>query len=52
MWLSARKKILFQHTAARRRLGEGNLTAAIFYLFQHTAARRRLVAGRSIYLIE
>ncbi len=32
----------FQHTAARRRLGEMALKSASDFLFQHTAARRRL----------
>ena len=33
---------LFQHTAARRRLGLFILNFSLFRLFQHTAARRRL----------
>ena len=33
---------LFQHTAARRRLGEGIPSASNSGAFQHTAARRRL----------
>ena len=34
---------LFQHTAARRRLGKPSRLSAHHTLFQHTAARRRLV---------
>ena len=34
---------LFQHTAARRRLGRQSIEAELPTLFQHTAARRRLV---------
>ena len=33
----------FQHTAARRRLGEWHRLPFLVDLFQHTAARRRLV---------
>ena len=40
MWL-----ILFQHTAARRRLGVPTLYSCLNDRFQHTAARRRLAAG-------
>ena len=38
-----RKGRMFQHTAARRRLGIPQRQACIGSLFQHTAARRRLV---------
>ena len=34
---------MFQHTAARRRLGKDATRMADSLLFQHTAARRRLV---------
>ena len=36
---------MFQHTAARRRLGAGRLKFRRPILFQHTAARRRLVSA-------
>ncbi len=36
---------LFQHTAARRRLGFCLLSVELSSKFQHTAARRRLVKG-------
>ena len=46
-WIKeARKHIgLFQHTAARRRLGIEAVSVAWDGLFQHTAARRRLAAN-------
>ena len=37
------KSVLFQHTAARRRLANVLTNAIIRDVFQHTAARRRLV---------
>ena len=40
----------FQHTAARRRLGNGDYQQVEYILFQHTAARRRLVKVR-LYLL-
>ena len=41
--------LLFQHTAARRRLGYKQAAAAGGNVFQHTAARRRLVrSGRTV----
>ena len=40
---SLKRKRLFQHTAARRRLGRvRRLDYPLYALFQHTAARRRL----------
>ena len=38
----------FQHTAARRRLGEVGLQHGVVSLFQHTAARRRLDANNRV----
>ena len=35
--------LVFQHTAARRRLGWHSIHMMGFFPFQHTAARRRLV---------
>ena len=40
--------VMFQHTAARRRLGEHKFTVELVYWFQHTAARRRLDLWASI----
>ena len=40
-----RYAVLFQHTAARRRLGRRKAAVARLDWFQHTAARRRLVAA-------
>ena len=37
--------VLFQHTAARRRLGAKKAMSTIQITFQHTAARRRLVGS-------
>ena len=46
-WNSSKAKpadvLLFQHTAARRRLGKSKPCAIFMPAFQHTAARRRLV---------
>ena len=36
---------LFQHTAARRRLGKNAHSLSTVFSFQHTAARRRLVSA-------
>ena len=51
--LLMRKLILFQHTAARRRLGLDSGFSANVGMFQHTAARRRLVrpkrSGRNCF---
>ena len=41
-WQSMVSKLLFQHTAARRRLAESEIQNYKAMLFQHTAARRRL----------
>ena len=41
------KSLLFQHTAARRRLHGHNFTQTRVTSFQHTAARRRLHLGIS-----
>ena len=40
---------LFQHTAARRRLGSPSASSRIPRKFQHTAARRRLVYSNRAY---
>ena len=40
---------LFQHTAARRRLGLNNSRLLLFRMFQHTAARRRLEEAHAAY---
>ena len=39
------KCLLFQHTAARRRLGQRHSDDVEDVAFQHTAARRRLAAA-------
>ena len=39
---------MFQHTAARRRLGANPTTDFSLNVFQHTAARRRLLVGRLV----
>ena len=45
---------LFQHTAARRRLGLSDWVYGVFRKFQHTAARRRLemVSGDKRYRVK
>ena len=40
-------RLMFQHTAARRRLGCKSILFQLFKLFQHTAARRRLALGHN-----
>ena len=41
---------LFQHTAARRRLGLKILEPIFYQWFQHTAARRRLVYDYGVFV--
>ena len=43
---------LFQHTAARRRLGWLEYQSKHFEQFQHTAARRRLGLNQTPYRLE
>ena len=38
-------ELMFQHAAARRRLGRHNIRGRAFQAFQHAAARRRLVCS-------
>ena len=38
----SKRRLRFQHTAARRRLGQVEAVGQVQILFQHTAARRRL----------
>ena len=47
-FVGSEKVVLFQHTAARRRLGVGFLLPFSPLLFQHTAARRRLGAFETL----
>ena len=48
VWIwQARKKVWFQHTAARRRLGLNEIKSSLHHVFQHTAARRRLADCRA-----
>ena len=44
------KAMLFQHTAARRRLEPAYASIASSGSFQHTAARRRLVCKTALYI--
>ncbi|MGN6906293.1 hypothetical protein ACTHTN_20140, partial [Neisseria sp. P0015.S006] len=43
IWVENQAEIVFQHTAARRRLVNKPRCAEVSPRFQHTAARRRLV---------
>ena len=43
---------LFQHTAARRRLGRLAAVKTLHWEFQHTAARRRLGCTHSLFLFK
>ena len=51
MIISRIERILFQHTAARRRLDTGRNTLSRRTLFQHTAARRRLGPKRCKFAV-
>ena len=44
-------EIVFQHTAARRRLDRQNHFCRLSFLFQHPAARRRLVENSFAILL-